>query len=252
MELIELYHKPQARHQPLIPATADSTEDDTLVNQYIDSINTISKSNNAVKLYYDQLVDYLSERGGPQQLIREFDILYSERAPLANGDLSTCYNGSNAQQKGPRVVVLEGFPSPRRIGRLGVTYQLSAEFFIGNLDFSQKVTRGTSYPYYEMPALPSASQHAIHFRFVSLGSVSSGSYTGQPTEYQKTLNTRCRQNQTNLFDANLHGTTRWRQVQIHGLRHWSLEQVLSFTVSSQSGSWTGKVTQIQKLTKGFI
>ena len=163
-----------------------------------------------------------------------------------SGSLDTQQNRAESTVTGSaaasaKLLVLAGFVSPQAINLLGSQYHLRPELFLGHLEIERiTIHDQTSF---ELPAAPSNRNNIIHVRLIRLGrSETELLSTGSITTQRKKIENLCKQYEKGLFDLKKYGATRFRKVNVHSRRYFSVEQVVTFCVTESSkSSWTGKL-----------
>lgn len=147
---------------------------------------------------------------------------------------------SNPSQKTPCLAIVEGFPSPEVINHLGAKYQLRPEVFLGHLEFERVLSQTITS--FELPTLSSYRDNVVHVRLATLGRTSRDfSLRKTISSRQAKANDHARQIEKSLFEEKRYGATRYRKVNIHNSRYFSIEQMVTFTVGRDAQSWTGIV-----------
>ena len=143
----------------------------------------------------------------------------------------------------PAITVLEGHLSPECISASGSKLRIRPELFVGHLGLMRRLPHKT--PFYELPTLPSHSDNIIHLRVVCLINSPTEQHVDHPTtalikDRAKAEASR-KQAERDLFNERRYGATRVRKALVHSQKLASIEQMVSFTVSSTPrGSWHGK------------
>lgn len=140
----------------------------------------------------------------------------------------------------PRIAVLEGFPDPGCISALGAKENIRPELFIGHLGFSRHP--GSTQRYFELPALPSDRSNTIHVRLITMGQViDADTRLKSHAASRIRADEKCVQFEKQLFEKKQYGTTRFRKVHLHNSQVFSVEQVVSFSVTQRkTQSWCGE------------
>lgn len=147
---------------------------------------------------------------------------------------------SNPSPKKPFLAIVEGFPSPDVISYLGAKYQLRPEVFLGHLEFERVLSQTITS--FELPTLSSYRDNVVHVRLATLGrTFRDFSLQKAISSRQAKANDHARQIEKSLFEEKRYGATRYRKVNIHNSRYFSIEQMVTFTVGRDAQSWTGIV-----------
>jgi hypothetical protein len=196
------------------------------------------------KFYLQHLSTFIKRsctggREGQPLQIREGDITCLEFDPKRpkNGPVRV---GVKDPRFGCRIVCLSGFPSGEAIGYLGDLYRPRPELFLGHLAYER--TMHSDRASFELPALPSRRDNIIHIRFIRLYR----SRVRRSTDFEtlsterKTADAETLNHERALFSGRYTGATRFRKVNLHSSKHFSVEQLVSFSVAHiETGRWTG-------------
>jgi len=194
--------------------------------------------------YYEQLLRFLElgiQHGTSHLQIPRFFELRNQPQTLPEGGLTAFKELPNGiPRQSPRIAVLEGFPSPECIGSIGAGQLARPELFIGHLDFSRDPN--SLHRYFELPALPSDRSNIVHVRLITLGQSLSGvKKTDLHVRDRAAVDRECLDFENQLFRRKHYGATRFRKVHLHNTRVFSVEQIVSFSVTQQKGQpWCGK------------
>ncbi|KAI9670067.1 MAG: hypothetical protein M1817_004547 [Caeruleum heppii] len=195
--------------------------------------------------YYEQLVDYiapsLTSRKSLLQGVKVFEVqdnLDSDGA-LAIPHFPFRVVDGEQPSSGPRVNILEGFPSPECIAYLGARMSLRPEFFLGHLNLSHIQPQRPQF--YELPTLPSRQDNIIHVRLVTLvRSLKEPSLVTSFSDSRKKAMDSCQASEKLLFREKRYGSARYRKFHIHNSQYHSFEQMVSFCISqTEPDSWDG-------------
>lgn len=206
---------------------------------YIEYIRSCYHNDPEAFSYYEALVDYI-ERGTKKYLnsSEEKPRVFEARSPISSISYPTSFPFDILEwadhSDRPRIVMLEGFPSPSAVLDLAQRWWLRPEFFIEHIFGSQNNQRG----FYSIPTLPSRQENIIRIHFSSLvkslveGS-SLTSYLGKRSEVEEA----CQQYEKQLLNGNRYGVTRYRDIHQHDTYYCSVEHVTSFTVVPNKSPW---------------
>lgn len=194
-------------------------------------------------LYYKQLLDYLeSDVGHGSSLLQAPRYYELERRIASSGDVRV-FNEivpDGSARKNPFIAVLEGFPSPECISIIGANEMVRPELFIGHLDFSRSLS--SSQRFFELPSLPSDCSNIIHIRLLTLGTT-----MVRETALKSHAHNRIQSDEKGvafehqLFRGKQYGATRFRKVHLHNSQIFSLEQMVSFSVTQRENEpWCGE------------
>lgn len=195
--------------------------------------------------YYKQLLDYLasdvSQGSSVLQAPRYFEL--EGRGTSTSAGRSKVFKeiaSGSTRRKNPSIVVLEGFPSPECINAVGAQEKVRPELFIGHLDFSRSTH--SSRRFFELPSLPSDRSDVVHVRLLALATTfrdeaSLKSYAHQRVQADE----KCLAFENQLFRGKQYGATRFRKMHLHNSHIFSLEQMVSFSVTQRENEpWCGK------------
>jgi hypothetical protein len=193
--------------------------------------------------YFEQLVVYI----GPQTKSPSFSLqepkVY-ELLPVSTcGPYPLCFPFQevdwDSQPDRPRVVVLEGFPSPDCVAAMGAKWSIRPEFFLGNIDTACKVSPQSRI--YELPTLHSRQENVVHIQFASIAKkLIRDSNKHSFSKNKLELENACRQSQKTLFLEQRFGVSRFRKVYLFNSQFYATEQMVSLTVAVSENHWTGK------------
>lgn len=140
----------------------------------------------------------------------------------------------------PSIAVLEGFPSPECINTIGAREMVRPELFIGHLDFSRSLS--SSQRFFELPSLPSDRSNIVHVRLLALGTTMVGEGTLKSHAHNRIqADEKCLAFENQLFRGKQYGATRFRKVHLHNSQIFSLEEMVSFSVTQQENEpWCGE------------
>ncbi|KAI1740717.1 hypothetical protein F4680DRAFT_417589 [Xylaria scruposa] len=225
---------------PLSQATALSVSsgDPPRRLKYVEYIRSCYQNHPEAFSYYEQLVDYL-ERGtkkcshSSEEKPRVFEARLASSlsypAPFPFDPLEW-----SAHSERPRIVILEGFPSPEAVLQLAQRWNMRPEFFIGHIFGSY----GNQCSFYSLPTLPSRQENIIRIHFNSLvKSLVEGPGLTSYLEKRSEVEEACRQYEKQLLIGNRYGVTRYREINQHDTYYCSVEHITSFTVVSNKSSW---------------
>ncbi|KAK6527770.1 hypothetical protein TWF694_004750 [Orbilia ellipsospora] len=204
--------------------------------------------------YYQQLLDYISEsHSGPY--------ISSLQAPQtfsinSNADEIGYFGTSqedrmrypfrlstevlSAPMSGPRITILEGFPSPNCIATLGELLLLRAELFLGHLEL-EKLDRTTPRLFSE-PLISLVKDNIIHITLPVLGDTKDDDFIVSMEAKRCEAEAKMRIWTRNLRERKMYGASRFRNVHVHNNRFFSMEQLVSFTVGyrKEDNHWEGE------------
>lgn len=223
-----------------------TSEDRSLRSAYVEFIRSCYQNYPEARSFYEQLVDYIKPTFGNINCSLQKPRVYEVTAPPRQ-DLSLfsfpfdTVDWENPQWR-PRVVVLEGLPSPDCIALLGIKCSIRPNFFIGHLFSSQRQNQQAGL--YELPTLPSQQDNTVRIHFTSLvKSVVEGSdYREKPTKRSE-IEEVCRQCEKDLFREGRYGATRFRSIDQYNGHFCSIEQTVSFTVAMSGEKWVGMIME---------
>ena len=186
--------------------------------------------------YYLQLQDYLVTDGSP--LLQKPECLELRREALSTGSLTD--SGLSSPRRRPCIVVLDGFPSPQCISAIGARELVRPELFIGHLDFT--CNRSSYQKFFELPSLPSDRRNVIHVRLISMAQARAGDTKVKSLAQSRTqADTKCTDIEHQLFSKKQYGASRFRKVHLHNSRTFSVEQLVSFSITQRENEpWCGK------------
>ena len=219
-----------------------SREGESQASKYIGYIKRSFVRQGDSSLYYKQLLDYLESDVGHGSSLLQTPRYYELERSIAPSGEGRVYNEitPGSARYHPSIAVLEGFPSPQSIGIIGANEMVRPELFIGHLDFSRSIS--SSRRFFELPSLPSDRSNAIHIRLPTLGT----SVIGE-TALKSHLHSRiqadekCVAFESQLFRGKHFGATRFRKVHLHNSQMFSLEQMVSFSVTQRENEpWCGE------------
>lgn len=186
--------------------------------------------------YYQQLQDYLKTDGSPHlQKPKCFEL---KTEALRTG----CFTDSDlsSPRRRPCIVVLDGFPSPQCISAIGAKEMVRPELFIGHLDFA--CGRPSYRKFFELPSVPSDRRNVIHVRLISMAQAMTGDTKVKslaPCRIQ--ADKKCTDIEQQLFSKKQYGAPRHRKVHLHDSRTFSVEQLVSFSITQRENEpWCGK------------
>ena len=215
---------------------------ESLVLSYSNYIKSCFRRQHEAAPYYKQLLDFLdpgaAHGSSSLQKPRYFDLPKSLRR--SSDHAARDDSGDRARNAQPRIAVLEGFPSPESISAIGANERVRPEVFIGHLDFSCSST--FSPEFYELPSLPSDRQNIVHIRLMTMGRTMPGdSRLKSQAENRLKANKRCTAFERRLFEGKQYGATRFRKVHLHSSQVFTVEQMVSFSVSKSGPEpWCGE------------
>ena len=141
--------------------------------------------------------------------------------------------GGEQHTESPRVILLEGFPSPHCVASLGAQFELRPELFIGHLELARH--QGDS-----DFDIANGQNGVVHFRSTTLvkpWSASPTSLVKQRADAEKAYV----QLQEGLFNEKRYGESRFREIHLHTSSFFSIEQTVSFAVSRRADNkWDGE------------
>ncbi|KAI1362815.1 hypothetical protein F5Y08DRAFT_354918 [Xylaria arbuscula] len=190
--------------------------------------------------YYNRLIDHLRDTSLQQpipqsrlQELKAFEVL----APIEHNAYPNLFPFQETTWANdchrPKIIILEGFPSPSSIALLGTKWQIRPEFFISHLP----VTHGSLY---EIPSPLYLRNNLVRVHFVSLfKSMFDRSVTFSITKQRSELEQLCKKQEKELIGDRKYGATRFRRVNLHDSQVSSIEQTISMTVAEGANGWTG-------------
>lgn len=138
----------------------------------------------------------------------------------------------------PKVIVVEGFPSPWCITQLGEKWAIRPEFFIAHLPRSNP-----SDHFAHVSALPSLHDNLVRVHYTTMVSLLAPApgCAGVSLERQRVcLNNLCLWQEKALVQERRYGETLLHRLNTHKPDLYSTEQMISLTVVQSSGHWNGK------------
>lgn len=229
-----------ALNRPHSRNTAGGGDDDAAT--YSRLVHQCFFSHPASSSYYKQLLDYLasdvSQGSSVLQAPRYFDL--EKRDTSLRGMKVFKEVASGSVRNHPSIAVLEGFPSPECINAIGAQEKVRPELFIGHLDFSR--SPHSSRRFFELPSLPCDRSDVVHVRLLTLatnftGEASLKSYAQERIQADE----KCFAFENQLFRGKQYGATRFRKMHLHNSQIFSLEQMVSFSVTQwENEPWCGE------------
>lgn len=202
---------------------------------YIRYIETLCELYPSSGFYLRKLAEYLRtpsdwNRGMPGAICVEVDPLARHQPQLSQ---------FSARPSNPRFVIVEGFPAPETIAKVGSRYSVRPELFLGHLEIER--TQHSERTSFELPTLPSLRGDIVHVRLIRLARSSRNrSDKWDSGAARINANRLCHNFEEKLFRESRFGTTRVRKINAHGEKYFSVEQMVSFSVAQTSNEpWTG-------------
>lgn len=192
--------------------------------------------------YYKQLLEYIEPGVSNGSLSLQSPRYYELKKCISPSGVHSVFTEITAGSPCvfPQIIVLEGFPSPECISALGAHRMLRPELFIGHLDFASSTS--SSKRFFELPSLPSDRKSIIHTRLITLGQtfMKEAKLTSH-AQVRIEAYERCKAFEDQLFRGRQYGSTRFRKVHLHNSQFFSVEQMVSFSVT-QNGTdpWCGE------------
>ena len=189
----------------------------------------------AASPYYQQLQDYLKTDGSP--LLQKPKCFELKTEALRTGSLTD--SDLSSPRRRPCIVVLDGFPSPQCISTIGAKEMVRPELFIGHLDFACD----RSYrKFFELPSVPSDRRNVIHVRLISMAQAATGDTKVKSfAQARSQADKKCTDIEHQLFSNKQYGAPRYRKVHLHDSRTFSVEQLVSFSITQRENEpWCGK------------
>lgn len=185
--------------------------------------------------YYQQLQDYLVTDGS--MLLQQPKCFELRREALRTGSLTD--SDLSSPRRRPYIVVLDGFPSPQCISAIGAKEMVRPELFIGHLDFT--CNRSPYRKFFELPSVPSDRRNVIHVRLISMAQTMTGDTKVKSLAQSRSqANTKCTDIEHQLFSKKQYGAPRFRKVHLHNSQTFSVEQLVSFSVTQRGNEpWCG-------------
>ena len=190
----------------------------------------------AARPYYQQLQDYLMTDGST--LLQKLKCFEMRREALKTGSLTD--SDLSSPRRRPCIVVLDGFPSPQCISTIGAKEMVRPELFIGHLGFT--CNRPSYRKFFELPSVPSDRRNVIHVRLISMAQTMTGDTKVKSLAQNRTqADTKCTDIEHQLFSKKQYGAPRFRKVHLHNSRTFSVEQLVSFSITQRGNEpWCGK------------
>lgn len=192
--------------------------------------------------YYKQLLDYLasdvSQGSSVLQAPRYFEL---EKRGTSLGGMKVFKEiASGSVRNNPSIAVLEGFPSPECINAIGAQEKVRPELFIGHLDFSRSLH--SSRRFFELPSLPSDRGDVVHVRLLALATTFREEASLKSYAHERIrADEKCFDFENQLFREKQYGATRFRKMHLHNSHIFSLEQMVSFSVTQlENEPWCGE------------
>ncbi|KAM5481581.1 hypothetical protein McanCB56680_004117 [Microsporum canis] len=137
-----------------------------------------------------------------------------------------------------RLIFMKGYPSPEWLLAIGATYQVDPEFFRRHLDFRHGMR-----DHYSLPSLPSTLSTALTLRVATIGASFAKTKTDHEQgtiealrEENKRKLDEYRENPKSLTQAKV-GDSIVRDISIHDLQQFSIEQDISLYVGTCGTGW---------------
>ncbi|VUC30706.1 unnamed protein product [Clonostachys rosea] len=192
-------------------------------SRYLAYIRSCYRSFPEAAPYYEQLIDHLNlQRGAQLQSIQLLEL----EPPLDPSEYPVLLPSRPVEfiheQYRPRVAILQGYPSPECIAHLGASFSIRPEFFIGHL--SCAIPGSTRMPL-EALSLPSSQENLVRIPFCIVAR-SPNPIDHLTSDVERALLT----SEKKLRDEGRYGASRFRKVNIHDERTYSLEESMAFTI----------------------
>ncbi|KAI1391823.1 uncharacterized protein F4822DRAFT_106251 [Hypoxylon trugodes] len=206
---------------------------------YVDYIRSCYRNDPEAFSYYEELVDYIEKiTKKSSNLCEERPRVFEAQSVMSPISYPALFPFDplewSAHSEKPRIVMLEGFPSPDAVLQLAYRWNLRPEFFIGHIFGSQNSQRG----FYSIPTLPSRQENIIRIHFSSLvKSLAEGTGLASYLEKKSEVEEACRQYEKRLLSGDRYGVTRYREIHQHDTYYCSVEHITSFTVVVNKSSW---------------
>ena len=186
--------------------------------------------------YYKQLQNYLLTDGSP--LLQKPECFELRTEDLKTGSLTV--SDLRSPRRRPCIVVLDGFPSPQCISAIGAKELVRPELFIGHLDFTRD--RSSSRRFFELPSVPSGRRNVIHVRLISMAQAMTGDTNFKSLAQSRTqADKKCTDIERELFNKKQYGAPRFRKIHLHDSRTFSVEQLVSFSITQRENEpWCGE------------
>jgi hypothetical protein len=204
-------------------------------SSYLEYIRSCYRSFPEAAPYYEQLIDHLNlRRGACLQSIQLLELdppIDPSNYPVLLPSRAVKFQH---EQYRPRVAILQGYPSPECIAHLGASFCIRPEFFIGHLSCA---IPGSSRMPLESLSLPSSQENLVRISFcVVVRSPIPISQSSSDVERALLRSEKI------LRDEGRYGASRFRKVNIHDDRTYSLEESMAFTIVQDGNSdqkWNG-------------
>jgi len=207
--------------------------------------------------YYHQLKTYISKRQAAQDILTSELQVYKVTRPNCDADIKRSLLNSltevvlDLDGTEADFFVLKGHPCPEAISFLGSTLRVRPELFIGHLD--QASGDSERKKFYELPALPSRRCAVMHIRMITLGTSLGSQMKGfNLTEARADARKSCQSHTGDLIQNAYYGSTRFRAVDLHNCKVYTVEQLISFSVVHDELRWTGECASYPSRSRDHI
>jgi hypothetical protein len=225
-----------------------SLQPDSPAQRYNTFIQSCFRRHPEAGSYYQQLIDFILSRQAGIRSVQRALKAYEFRSRAPSTTQTTDHGPStasmvevdvNSEAILPRVYVLEGQPSPESVSLLGARLQLRPELFLGHIDFQS--AKAVPQRHYEIPTLPSRRKAVVHIHVVTLcNSLLNETSFDTPNHQRYQAQRATKEYIKSLIQGKRYGSTRFRNVNIHDSRNFSVEQMISFSVSVSKDGWSDK------------
>lgn len=139
----------------------------------------------------------------------------------------------------PYLVTVQGLPSPGCVAHLGSQYGIRPEYWLGHLNLGRRGVTQDSF--FELPSLPTRRDNIVQVPIPILGR---GTGSSIPTHFRTMQRLEAKQRlqdwDRQLLQNKRYGATRLRKLHVHNSQFFSIEQLVSFSVSERdASSWIG-------------
>ncbi|KAK2737898.1 hypothetical protein FQN57_007349 [Myotisia sp. PD_48] len=171
---------------------------------------------------------------------KQFFYLYElgPTAPLH----ATCFNNVEEFESSflnpsvPKVIFMRGLPSPEWLSAIGAKLHVSSEFFRRHLEFDEGPQRQ-----FVGPTLPSANRSMARLRLTTIGYAMSGLRVASSVDAVRresaSIMDTYRDHLEHRFRCNA-GDSIIRELSIHDLDHFTIEQDITIYISPKKEGWT--------------
>lgn len=213
------------------------------MEDYIAVIKSCFANHAVAKPYYSLLLGYLQRQSHTVSNQSAIEIVPStHQTSQENG---TKLWGTDipisdvSRTENPCIVLVEGLPSPSSVAELGTKHNVRPEFWLGHLGLDRQ--SATPEPSFELPNLPSRRDNIVRVTIPIIGRRTGGfSPLNLSTVERQQARERHESWERQILQDNKYGATRIRKIHIHNSRYFSIEQLVSYTVSPKGfNSWNG-------------